>query len=198
MQAFDYRRPTTLAEADRALKAMQGAKLLAGGQTLIPTMKLRLNRPSCIVDLSGIAGLNAIGRKDGTLLIGAMATHAEIASSPEIGSAIPGLAQLAEGIGDPHVRNRGTIGGSLANNDPAADYPAAVLALNATLHTRKRTIAADDFFKGMYETALGKGELITSVSFPVPKRAAYMKFKNPASRFAIVGVFVADFGGKVR
>src|SRR5258705_13061702 len=129
MQAFDYRRPTTLAEADRALKEMQGAKLLAGGQTLIPTMKLRLNRPSCIVDLSGIAGLNAIGRKDGTLLIGAMATHAEIASSPEIGSAIPGLAQLAEGIGDPHVRNRGTIGGLVHLNIPPAHVTTRVLRL---------------------------------------------------------------------
>jgi len=198
MQAFDYRRPTTLAEADRALKAMQGAKLLAGGQTLIPTMKLRLNRPSCIVDLSGIAGLNAIGRKDGTLLIGAMATHAEIASSPEISSAIPGLAQLAEGIGDPHVRNRGTIGGSLANNDPAADYPAAVLALNATLHTRKRTIAADDFFRSLFTTALADDEILAEIAFPIAKRFAYAKFANRASRFALVGVAVADTDWGVR
>jgi carbon-monoxide dehydrogenase medium subunit len=151
-----------------------------------------------VVDLSGIAELKGI-RKDGdTIAIGALATHAEVASSAVVRQAIPALSRLAEGIGDRQVRNRGTLGGSLANNDPAADYPAAVLALNATVHTNKRKIAADDFFKGMYETALAADEIITAVGFPLPKKAAYVKFPNPASRFALVGVFVAQTGSGVR
>jgi carbon-monoxide dehydrogenase medium subunit len=198
MYAFDYRRPATLDEANLALNAMPGAKLLAGGQTLIPTLKLRLNRTHTIIDLGAIAGLNAIGRKGNALVIGATATHADIAASPAVASAIAGLAQLAEGIGDPQVRNRGTIGGSLANNDPAADYPAAILALNATLKTTNRTIAAGDFFRGLFSTALAENEILTEIAFPIPKRFAYAKFPNPASRFALVGVAVADTASGVR
>ena len=198
MHAFDYRRPSTLAEAEQALKAISGAKLLAGGQSLIPAMKLRLNHPPCIVELRGIAGLNSISRKGDALVIGAMTTHAEIAESAEVNGAIAGLAHLAKGIGDPQVRNRGTIGGSLANNDPAADYPAAVLALGATLKTNRRSIASDQFFKGLFTTALGDSEILTEVAFPVPSRFAYAKFGNPASGFAIVGVAVAATAAGVR
>jgi carbon-monoxide dehydrogenase medium subunit len=162
-------------------------------------MKLRLSSPSDLIDLGTIKELSGIKVSGSSVEIGAMTRHADVAHSPEVKKAIPSLAALASLIGDRQVRHMGTIGGSLANNDPAADYPAAVLALNATVITNKRKIAGDQFFKGLYETALEPGELITSVSFPAPKRGAYMKFKNPASRFAIVGVFVADFGGgKVR
>ena len=198
MNAFEYRRPATLAEAVSAMAALGGAKLLAGGQTLIPAMKLRLNRPDAIVDLSGIAGLNGIAREGDTLVIGAMATHAEIASSQAVASAIAGLAELAEGIGDPQVRNRGTIGGSLANNDPAADYPAAVLTLDATLKTTKRMIGAGDFFRGLFSTALADDEILKEIAFPLPKRFAYAKFPNPASRFALVGVAVAQTASGAR
>jgi carbon-monoxide dehydrogenase medium subunit len=198
MHAFDYRRPSTLAEAAQALNAISGAKLLAGGQSLIPAMKLRLNHSSCIVDLGGVAGLNSIGRNGDTLVIGAMTTHAEIAESGEVAGAIAGLAHLAEGIGDPQVRNRGTIGGSLANNDPAADYPAAVLALGATLKTNRRGVASDDFFKGLFTTALGDTEILTEITFPIPNRFAYAKFANPASRFALVGVAIAHTKAGVR
>jgi carbon-monoxide dehydrogenase medium subunit len=197
MQAFDYVRPTALTDAVRALQAQPDAKLLAGGQTLIPAMKLRLNRPATIIDLSGIGGLNAITNKGGVLRIGATATHAEIASSPVVRSSIPALAHVAEGIGDPQVRNRGTIGGSLANNDPAADYPAAALALMASFQTNKRTIAADDYFTGLFAT-VGEDEIITEIAFPIPKRFGYAKFPNPASRFALVGVAVADTASGVR
>src|ERR1051326_8504707 len=197
MQAFDYIRPTALTDAVRALQAQPDAKLLAGGQTLIPAMKLRLNRPATIIDLSGIGGLNAITNKGGGLRIGATATHAEIASSPVVRSSIPALAQVAEGIGDPQVRNRGTIGGSLANNDPAADYPAAALALMASFQTNKRTIAADDYFTGLFAT-VDEDEIITEIAFPIPKRFGYAKFPNPASRFALVGVAVADAASGVR
>ena len=198
MHAFDYRRPSTLAEAEQALSTISGAKLLAGGQTLIPAMKLRLNQPPCVVDLDGVAGLDSIGRKGDSLVIGAMATHAEIAESAEVAGAISGLADLAERIGDPQVRNRGTIGGSLANNDPAADYPAAVLALGATLKTNRRSIASDDFFKGLFTTALGDNEILTEIAFPIPNRFAYAKFANPASRFALVGVAVAETASGIR
>lgn len=197
MQAFDYIRPTALADAVRALQGQPGAKLLAGGQTLIPTMKLRLNRPATIIDLSGIGGLNGITSAKGELRIGAMATHAEIASSPVVRSSISGLAEMAEVIGDPQVRNRGTIGGSLANNDPAADYPAAALALMASLRTNKRTITADDYFAGLFAT-VDEDEIITEIVFPIPKRFGYAKFANPASRFALVGVAVADTASGVR
>ncbi|HZI84932.1 MAG TPA: xanthine dehydrogenase family protein subunit M [Casimicrobiaceae bacterium] len=186
-----------MADAIAAL-AKTGGKALAGGQSLVGAMKLRLANPGTVVDLSGIAELKGIKKEGDAIVIGALTTHAEVASSSAVKQAIPALAALAEGIGDRQVRNRGTIGGSLANNDPAADYPAAVLGLNATIQTNKRKIGADDFFKGLYETALAADELITSVSFPVPKKAAYVKFPQPASRFALVGVFVAQTGAGVR
>ena len=182
----------------RSISKNADARLLAGGQSLIAAMKLRLSKPSDLVDIGTIKDLSGIKADGKAVTLGAMTRHAEVAASAAVKKAIPALAALAGGIGDRIVRNMGTIGGSLANNDPAADYPAGVLGLGATIVTNKRKIAADDFFKGLYETALGKGEIITSVSFPVPKRAAYMKFKNPASRYAIVGVFVADFGSSVR
>ena len=197
MYAIEYQRAKSVADATAAL-ARSGGKALAGGQSLVGAMKLRLANPGTVVDLSGIAELKGIKKEGDAIAIGALTTHAEVASSAVVKQAIPALAALAEGIGDRQVRNRGTIGGSIANNDPAADYPAAVLALNATVVTNKRKIAADDFFKGMYETALGADEIITAVSFPVPKKAAYVKFPNPASRFALVGVFVAQAGSGVR
>ncbi len=191
MYAFDYKRPSSLDEANASLKAAPGAKLLAGGQTMIPAMKLRLASPEQIIDLGRIANLKGIARKDGQLVIGAMTTHAAVAESADAKAALPGLAALADGIGDPHVRNRGTIGGSVANNDPAADYPAALLALGATVVTTKRQIAADDFFKGLFSTALADDEIITAISFPLAQSFAYAKFPNPASRYALVGVAVA-------
>src|SRR6059058_6531715 len=198
MYEFKYHRPATVRQAANLLVKNEDAKVIAGRHTLLPVMKQRLASPPHLVDLSHIEGLDGIEMKGRSLVIGATATHNTVATSAIVGEAIPALAELAGMIGDPAVRHKGTIGGSLANNDPAADYPAAVLALGATIVTSKRKIEADKFFKGLYETALEPGELITAVSFPVPKRAAYMKFKNPASRFAIVGVFVADFGTGVR
>ena len=190
MYAFEYTQPNTLADAASML-ASSGGRPLAGGQSLIAAMKLRLSQPGTLVDLSGIADLKGI-RKDGErLVIGAMSRHAEIASSATVRTVMPALAEVAEGIGDRQVRTMGTLGGSLANNDPAADWPAAVLACNATIRTNRRALAAADFFKGMFETALGPDEIITAVEFPVVERAAYAKFPNPASRFALVGVFVA-------
>ena len=190
MYAVEYQKPKSLADAAAAL-ARTGGKPLAGGQSLVAAMKLRLAQPGTIVDLAGIPELAGI-RKDGSaIVIGAMARHADVASSEEVKRAIPALAALAEGIGDRQVRNMGTLGGSIANSDPAADWPAALVALNATVVTNKRRIAASDFFKGMYETALAADEIVTGVSFPIPKKAAYAKFPNPASRFALVGVFVA-------
>lgn len=198
MYAFDYHRPSSSKEAlDLAAKKSEG-KFLAGGQSLVQAMKLRLSSPSDLIDLGSLKDLQSLKVEGSTVIAGAMVRHAEVAASGAVQKAIPALAQLAGMIGDRQVRHMGTIGGSLANNDPAADYPAAVLGLGATITTNKRKIEADKFFKGLYETALEAGELITSVSFPAPKRAAYMKFKNPASRFAMVGVFVADFGGSVR
>ena len=197
MYAVEYQRAKSVADAAAAL-AKSGGKALAGGQSLVGAMKLRLANPGTLVDLSGIAELKGI-RKDGdAIVIGALTTHAEVASSSVVKQAIPALAALAEGIGDRQVRNRGTIGGSIANSDPAADYPAAVLGLNATVQTNKRKIAADDFFKGLYETALAPDEIIMAVSFPIPKKAAYVKFPQPASRFALVGVFVSQTGSGVR
>lgn len=192
MYSFNYNRVKSVADAAAALARSEDAKLLAGGQSLVASMKLRLSKPSDLIDLGTIADLQGIKVEGNTVTIGAMTRHAEVARSAEVKKAIPALASLASGIGDRQVRNMGTIGGSVANNDPAADYPAGLVGLGATIQTNKRKIAADDFFKGMFETALQAGEIITSVSFPVPKRAAYMKFKNPASRFAIVGVFVAE------
>ena len=191
MQAFAYETPASLADAQKAI-ATGGARFLAGGQSLLPAMKLGLAAPEALVDLGGIAELKAIRVGGGTVTIGAMATHASVAESQAVRDAIPALAELAGNIGDRQVRNRGTIGGSLANADPAADYPAAVLGLGATIQTDRRTLAADDFFRGLYETALAEGEIITAVSFPVPAKAAWQKFKQPASRFSLVGVFVSQ------
>jgi len=198
MHDFTYHRPTSLADAAKALGGASEAKIVAGGMTLVPTMKQRLASPSDLVDLAGIAELKGIKVEGNTVTIGAMTTHAEVADSPDVKKAIPALAALAEGIGDPQVRNRGTIGGSISNNDPAADYPAAVLGLDATIVTNKRRIKADDFFKGMFETALAGDEIVTSVSFPKPEKAGYAKFPNPASRYAMVGVMVAKTAGGVR
>ncbi|MFO1310144.1 MAG: xanthine dehydrogenase family protein subunit M [Burkholderiales bacterium] len=197
MYAFEHHQAKSVADA-AALLAKTGGKALAGGQSLVAAMKLRLAQPGHVVDLSGLAELKGIRREGDHVTIGAMTRHAEVASSDVVKGAIPALAALAEGIGDRQVRNMGTLGGSLANNDPAADWPAAVLGLGATVVTNKRKIAADDFFKGMYETALAADEIIVSVSFPVPKKAAYAKFPNPASRFALVGVFAAQTGSGVR
>ena len=198
MYGFTFERPASVADAQRAAAA-GGTKVLAGGQTLLASMKLRLASPEKLVDLGGIAELSGVRREGNALVIGAMTRHADVASSKDVQAAIPALAELAGGIGDRQVRAMGTIGGSLANNDPAACYPAAALGLNATITTTKRKIAADDFFQGMFTTALEDGELITSVSFPLVKRAAYIKFKQPASRFALIGVFVAqtDSGARV-
>jgi carbon-monoxide dehydrogenase medium subunit len=198
MHDFAYHRPTSLADAAAALRAGGDAKLVAGGMTLIPTMKQRLASPSDLVDLGGIAELKGIRSEGNALVIGAMTTHAEVARSALVQQTIPALAELAGLIGDPQVRNRGTIGGSIANNDPAADYPAALVGLGATVRTDRRQIAADNFFEGLFSTALQDGEIVTAVSFPKPERAAYVKFPNPASRYAMVGVFVAKTGGGVR
>src|SRR5437764_11756134 len=198
MHAFQYHRPASTKDALALSKQKDEGKYLAGGQSLVQAMKLRLSSPSDLIDLGTIKELTGIRVSGSAVEIGAMTRHAEVAGSAEVKKAIRSLAAMAELIGDRQVRHMGTIGGSIANSDPAADYPAAVLALNATIATNKRKIAADSFFKGLYETALEPGELITSVSFQVPKRGAYMKFKNPASRFALVGVYVADFGGNVR
>jgi aerobic carbon-monoxide dehydrogenase medium subunit len=197
MKPIEYHRPETLPQA-AALLAGDQAKPLAGGMTLLPAMKLRLAAPRALIDLSGLSGLSGAEASATNLTIGATTTHDSVARSEAVRKAIPALAALAAKIGDPQVRNRGTIGGSLANNDPAADYPAAVLALGATIVTDKREIAADDFFKGLFETALGEGEIITAVRFPLPEAAGYAKLPNPASRFAIVGVFVAKFPAGVR
>ncbi len=197
MYAFEYHRPQSLSGALADL-AKPDAKALAGGMTLLPTMKQRLASPSALIDLKNVAELTGVSREGGNLVIGAMTRHADVARSNVVEAAIPALAVLAGGIGDPHVRNMGTIGGSLANNDPSADYPAAALALGATIVTNKRRIAAQDFFKGLFETALDTDELITQVSFPIPQRAVYVKFPNPASRYALVGVFVAKAADGVR
>ena len=197
MHAFEYVAPSSVTEAAAAL-AKEDAKLLAGGQTLLPTMKQRLAAPSVLVDLRKIPGVAGVSRQGDALVIGAMTRHADVATSAVVKDAIKGLATLAGGIGDPAVRHRGTIGGSLANNDPAADYPAAALALGATIVTNKREIKADDFFTGLFETALEDGEIITAVRFPVPQKSAYVKFPNPASRYAMVGVFVAKTASGVR
>ena len=197
MYAFEYHRPQSLSGAITDL-ANPDAKALAGGMTLLPTMKQRLASPAALIDLRNVRELTGIAREGDNLVIGAMTRHADVARSNVVQAAIPALAALAGGIGDPHVRNMGTIGGSLANNDPSADYPAAALALGATIVTNKRRIGAQDFFTGLFETALETGELITQVSFPIPQRAAYMKFPNPASRYALVGVFVAKTAAGVR
>jgi carbon-monoxide dehydrogenase medium subunit len=196
MYSFEYQRPTTKAAAVSAIKG--DARFLAGGQSLVQAMRLRLASAETLVDLGGIAELKGITRDAKGVRIGAMTTHATVAASADVRQAIPALAELAEGIGDPMVRNMGTLGGSIANADPAADYPAALVGLGATVHTDKRDIAADVFFTGLFETALQPGELITAVPFPPAQRAAYVKFKQPASRFALVGVFVSQGTGGVR
>jgi carbon-monoxide dehydrogenase medium subunit len=198
MYSFDYHKPASLSDAAALLGKAEEGKLMAGGQTLIPTLKQRLARPTDLIDLGAIAELKGIKEEGGALVIGAMARHADVAASDVVKRMIPGLADLADNIGDAQVRNLGTIGGSIANSDPAADYPSAIVALNATVHTVKRTIAADAFFTGMFETALEEGEIITAIRFPRAEKAAYAKFRNPASRYAVVGAFVARTGGSVR
>ena len=191
MYDFTYHRPGSLDEARGYLEAGSEPALLAGGMTLVPIMKQRLASPSDLIDLSGIEELRGICEEGEALVIGAMTDHAAVAGSTLVQTCIPALAQLAASIGDPQVRNRGTLGGSIANNDPAADYPAALLGLGATITTDRRKITADDFFIDLFETALEEAEIITAVSFPVPQQAAYVKFSQRASRFALVGVFAA-------
>lgn len=198
MNNFEYHRPASVADASRMLAGTADGRLLGGGQSLLGSMKLGLAAPSDLVDLRRIAELQGIRVEGGSVRIGAMTTHATVAASADVRKHIPALAELAGGIGDRAVRAMGTIGGSLANNDPAACYPAGVLGLGATIHTDKRSIAADDFFKGLYETALAPGEILTAVSFPIPEKAAYEKFRQPASRFALVGVFVSKGPAGVR
>lgn len=198
MYAFDYQNPTSSAAAIAAAAKTGDARYLAGGQSLVQAMKLRLGQAGILIDLKDIAELKGISVAGGKVIIGAMTRHSEVARSADVRKAIPALADLAGGIGDQMIRNMGTLGGSIANADPAACYPAAVLGLGATIKAHQRAIAGDSFFTGLFETALAPGELITSVEFPVPDCAAYVKFKQPASRFALVGVFVAKFGGTVR
>jgi carbon-monoxide dehydrogenase medium subunit len=196
MYAFDYRRPADLEEAAQACQG--DSRYLAGGQSLVQAMKLRLSASEVLVDLGAVPGLAGITAEQGAIRVGAMARHADVARSALVRERLPALAELAEDIGDPMVRSMGTLGGSLANADPAACYPAAVLGLGATVHTDRRDIAADDFFVGLYTTALEAGEIITAVQFPIPQKAAYAKFRQPASRFALVGVFVAKTAGGAR
>ena len=198
MYSFTYHRPTTVRQAGNMLAKDSEAKLIAGGHSLLPVMKLRLAKPSALVDLNKVEGLAGIELKGRSIVIGAMTHHVDVANSPVVKEHLPALAELVGMIGDPAVRHRGTIGGSLANNDPNADYPAAVLGLGATVITNKRRIAADDFFKAIFETALEPDEIITKVSFPLAKKAAYQKFKQPASGFALVGVFVSKRGADIR
>jgi carbon-monoxide dehydrogenase medium subunit len=198
MQDVHYHRPASVAEAVKLAASHGDDRLLAGGQSTLPSVRLGLLAPTGWIDLAGIAELRGIHVEGNAVVIGAMTPHAEVAASADVKAKIPALAQLAAGIGDRQVRNRGTIGGSIANSDPAACYPAAVLALGATVQTDRRGISADDFFKGLYETALAPGEIITTVRFPVAEKAAYVKFRQPASRFAIVGVFIAKTSSGVR
>lgn len=198
MYETTYHRPASVADAASLIASSSEAKLLAGGQTLLPTMKQRLAAPEHLVDIGKLAELKGITVTGDTVTIGAATKHAEVAASAEVARAIPALAKLASGIGDPAVRHMGTLGGSVANNDPAADYPSAVLGLGATIVTNKRSIAADDFFAGIFSTVLEEGEIITKIAFPIPHKAAYVKFANPASRYAMCGVFVAKTAGGVR
>lgn len=198
MHHTHYHRPASVTEAVKLMTEHGDDKVLAGGQSVLPSMKLGLLAPEGFIDLAGVAELQGIKVEGNTVRIGAMTTHSTVAASKDVARLIPALAKLASGIGDRAVRNRGTIGGSLAHSDPAACYPAAVLGLGATIHTHTRAIGADDWFKGLFETALKPGELITAVSFPAPEKAAWIKFKQPASRFSIVGVFVAKTAAGVR
>ena len=197
MYSTKYVKARDIDDAVKALKSADDGKFLAGGMTLIPTLKQRLANPDCLVDLSA-CGLSSIDDEGGAIQIGAMTRHVDVAESAVVQKAIPALAHLAAHIGDRQVRNRGTIGGSLANNDPAACYPAALLALGGTVHTQSRSIAAEDYFDGMFDTALEEDEIIRAVTMPKPEKAAYVKFPNPASRYAMVGVFVAKFADGVR
>jgi carbon-monoxide dehydrogenase medium subunit len=198
LPTFEYIRPSDLVAARDAFAEAGDARYLAGGQTLIPVMKQRLAQPAAVIDLGGLSDLKGISVTESEVTIGAMTCHAEVGASREVRARIPALANLAGMIGDPQVRNRGTLGGSLANNDPSADYPAAVLGLGATVHTDSRAIVADDFFDGLFTTTLQDGEIIRHVTFPVPARAAYVKFRHPASRFALVGVMVSQGPAGVR
>jgi carbon-monoxide dehydrogenase medium subunit len=198
MYNFTFHRPTTVRQAAGLLARNPDGKILAGGHSLLPVMKQRLASPSALVDLSLVEGMSGVELKGRSVVIGAMSRHADVANSQVLKDVLPGLATVPGSIGDPQVRNRGTIGGSIANNDPNADYPAACLGLGATIITNKRRIAADDFFQGMYTTALEDGEIIVKVSFPIAKKAAYEKFKHPASGFALVGVFVSKRGSDIR
>jgi aerobic carbon-monoxide dehydrogenase medium subunit len=198
MYTFDYHRPTALEEAQALFREAEDGIYLAGGQTLLPTMKQRLAAPSDVIDLAGVAGLQDIGVVGDRVSVGALCRHADVAAHDEVRATLPVLSFLASCIGDGQVRNRGTLGGSVANSDPAADYPAAVIGLGATVHTSERQIEADDYFLDLFETALNPGEIVTRVDFPLPARAAYRKFAHPASRYAVVGVLVADFAGQVR
>ncbi len=198
MYDFQYHRPASVDDAIKTLNGTSDGKILSGGMTLLPTMKQRLASPSDLIDLAAIAALKGIKADAKTVRIGAMTVHYDVHASADVKKAIPALSVLAGGIGDPMVRHRGTIGGSIANSDPSADYPAAVIGLGATITTNKRDIAADSFFKGLFETALEPGEVITAVTFPIPKRAGYAKFRQPASRYAMVGVFVAETASGIR
>ena len=198
MYDFAYHKPTSVADAVKLLSADPDARPISGGQTLLPALKHRLNKPTSLVDLTGISELKGIRREGDKITVGALTRHVEVENNPEIKSAIPALAWMAGHLGDVQVRNRGTMGGSVSNNDPAADYPSAVLGLNATIVTDKRRIVADDFFQGMFTTALEPGELLVAIEFPVPEKAGYAKMRNPASRYVMAGVFVAKTKGGVR
>ena len=198
MYSFDVKTPSTIDEVTAAIEASDDGQVLAGGQTLIPVLKQRLAMPSELIGLDRVSELSGVSTSGDSITIKAMTRHAEVAANEHVQKAIPALAKLAGGIGDPHVRNRGTIGGSIANNDPAADYPAAVLGLGATVVTNQREISGDHFFTGMFDTALKEGELITEVRFAIPERAGYVKFPNPATRYALVGVMVVKAGDSVR
>jgi aerobic carbon-monoxide dehydrogenase medium subunit len=198
MYDFEYHKPSSVADAVKILAADPDARAISGGMTLLPALKLRLNKPTSVVDLSGIADLHGVKREGGKIVIGALTKHYEVATSAEVKASIPALAAMAASIGDTQVRNRGTMGGSVANNDPSADYPAALLAMGATIQTDRRTISTDDFFQGMFATALEAGELVTAIHIPVPEKAGYAKMKNPASRYSMAGVFVAKGPAGVR
>lgn len=198
MYPFTYHKPSSLADAQALYAQADDPMYLSGGMTLIPTMKQRLAAPTDLIDLSALPELGGVTIANGVVRVGAFTRHAEVAGHAQLQQQLPALAALAGLIGDGQVRNRGTIGGSVANSDPAADYPAAVIGLGATVHTHNRQIAGDDFFKDLFETALKSGEILTRIDFPIPTRAAYQKFPNPASRYAVAGVLVADFGGTIR
>ena len=197
MYKFNYQKVSSIKEAEKLLNEDEEAKIIAGGQTLIPTMKQRLAPISVLIDIGGISDLNFIKEENDLIVIGANTTHFEVASSDLIKNKIPSLSDLAEGIGDPHVRNMGTIGGSISNNDPTADYPAACLSLGAVIKTNKRDIISNDFFVGLFETALDENEIVISISFNIPEKSSYMKFPNPASRYAMAGVYLSIFKDKI-